>query len=345
MSETENTPKKTPTKKAPKKASARGLGRGLSALMADVSVPVQETPQSQTPQIKTAEKPAVTSAAVVTPVITDTPDTSARNVQFIAISRLVRNPDQPRKMFNEKDMAELTDSIRRQGVLQPILVRPIPESVRSKAESATADFQIVAGERRWQASLKAGLDAMPVLIRQLTDQEVLEIGVVENVQRADLNPIEEARAYRALMDDFGRTQVDVSEAIGKARSHIANLLRLLEMPNQVMRWVELGRITPGHAKAIMTMPDPTETADMVIREGLSVRATEQYVKRYKEGAPIISNLTVPREVDPNIKALEREISETLGLHVALNHKGPGGELKIKYRTNAQLEDVMRRLKA
>ncbi|GGX67326.1 chromosome-partitioning protein ParB [Litorimonas cladophorae] len=328
---------KTPSKKSTaKKASARGLGRGLSALMADVSVPVEA------PDTASAEESKASSSTANK--ITDTPDTSSRNVQFIAISRLDRNPDQPRKMFNEKDLAELTESIRRKGVLQPILVRPIPESARSKSESASVDFQIVAGERRWQASLKAGLDAMPVLIRHLNDQEVLEIGVVENVQRADLNPIEEARAYRALMDDFGRTQVEVSEAIGKARSHIANLLRLLEMPNQVMRWVELGRITPGHAKAIMTMPDPTETADMVIREGLSVRATEQYVKRYKEGAPLVSNLSVPRETDPNITALERDLSDLLGLKVSLNHKGPSGELKIKYKSGAQLEEVMRRLK-
>ncbi len=329
MSENENPPKK----KTAKKASARGLGRGLSALMADVSVPSTE-PTS--PEVA----PAASS-------INDTPDTNSRNVQFIAISRLDRNPDQPRKMFNEKDMSELTDSIRRKGVLQPILVRPIPKSSRSenKAGGGDADFQIVAGERRWQASLKAGLDSMPVLIRNLSDQEVLEIGVVENVQRADLNPIEEARAYRALMDDFGRTQVEVSEAIGKSRSHIANLLRLLDMPLQIQRYLELGRISQGHAKAIIGMPDPIETADMIIRDGMSVRATETYVKRYKDGSPLISNLTVPTEKDANITSLEQQLSDYLGLKVDLRHKGPGGELRIKYRTGAQLEDVMKRLKS
>ncbi len=332
-----------PKKKAPKKASARGLGRGLSALMADVSIPSAEATDPIAANKTFSGKPAAapTSKATVTPV-TETPDASSRNVQFISISRLDRNPDQPRKMFNETDMAELTESIKRSGVLQPILVRPIPSSKRSSGTKA--DFQIVAGERRWQASLKAGLDAMPVLIRDLTDQEVLEIGVVENVQRADLNPIEEARAYRALMDDFGRTQVEVSEAIGKSRSHIANLLRLLDMPLQVVRWLQLGRITPGHAKAIVNMPDPTEIADMIIREGLSVRATEQYVKRYKESGPIISNLTVPRQDDPNIKALEQELSDYLGLKVDLQHKGPGGELRIKYKTGDQLEEVVKRLK-
>lgn len=333
MSDEKNTPK-TPAKKAPKKASARGLGRGLSALMADVSIPKEDV----------APTPPSTSTASDT-ALTQGPTPSSRNVQFIAISRLDRNPDQPRKIFKPADMEELTESIRQKGVLQPILVRPIPDSKRSKDGDTGADFQIVAGERRWQASLKAGLDAMPVLIRELSDQEVLEIGVVENVQRADLNPIEEARAYRALMDDFGRTQVEVSEAIGKARSHIANLLRLLDLPFQVMRWVELGKLTPGHAKAIMTMPDPTETADMILREGLSVRATENYVKRYKEGAPIIANLRMPPEdKDPNITALERQMMDVLGLKVVLNHKSPGGELKIKYKTGAQLEEVMRLLK-
>jgi len=336
MSEKKTT-KKTSKKPSAKKASARGLGRGLSALMADVSVPNAE-PAAPEPAPKSTGLKSPTRAAADA---TETVDLTSRNVQFIAISRLDRNPDQPRKIFNEKDMAELTDSIRRKGVLQPILVRPIPDSQRSQGK---ADFQIVAGERRWQASLKAGLDAMPVLIRDLTDQEVLEIGVVENVQRADLNPIEEARAYRALMDDFGRTQVEVSEAIGKSRSHIANLLRLLDMPLQVVRWVELGKLTPGHAKAIVNMPDPTETADMIIREGLSVRATEQYVKRYKEGSVFTPKLNVADEVDPNISALEQQLTDYLGLKVDLRHKGPGGELKIKYKTGAQLDEVVKRLK-
>ena len=276
----------------------------------------------------------------------DTPDPSSKQVQFIAISRLERNPDQPRKIFNEADMGELTNSIREKGVLQPILVRPIPPSARSKSESRAADYQIVAGERRWQASLKAGLDAMPVLIRELSDQEVLEIGVVENVQRADLNPMEEARAYRALMNDFGRTQSDVSEAIGKSRSHIANLLRMLDLPLQIQRWLELGKLSLGHAKAIISMPDPIETAEMILEEGLSVRATENYVKRYKEGSPHILGGAprTPEEKDPNIKALERKLTDLLGLKVALSHKGPGGALKIKYKTSKQLDEVVRRLR-
>jgi len=339
MADTENTPK-NPVKK---KAKDRGLGRGLSALMSDISVPTEPAPAQpvETKSAAPAEKAPAPQSSV-----TQTPDPTSKQVQFIAISRLERNPDQPRKIFNESDMAELTNSISRQGVLQPILVRPIPPSVRSKQENSKADYQIVAGERRWQASLKAGLDAMPVLIRELTDQEVLEIGVVENVQRADLNPMEEARAYRALMDDFGRTQQDVSDAIGKSRSHIANLLRMLDMPLQIQRWLELGKLSLGHAKAIISMPDPIETAEMIIDQGLSVRATEAYVKRYKSGSPIDvrDSYRAPAETDPNIAKLERDLSDLLGLKVNLKHKGPGGELKIKYRHGDQLEEVMRRLR-
>jgi len=336
-------------KPAKKKASARGLGRGLSALMADVSVPAEaelETkssdpvqPQTQSTPYVGENTPAATEASTeeVKPL-----DLKSKQVQFISISRLDRNPDQPRKTFKPEDMAELTHSIREKGVLQPILVRPIPSSKRSKGDP---DFQIVAGERRWQASLKAGLDAMPVLIRELSDLEVLEIGVVENVQRANLNPMEEARAYRALMTEFGRTQSDVSEAIGKSRSHIANLLRILDMPLQVQRWVELGKLSLGHAKAIISMPDPTETAEMIMDQGLSVRATETYVKRYKDGQGIITggDGRAPEEKDPNITALERQLSDILGLKVDLKHKGPGGEVKIKYQTGGQLDEVIKRL--
>lgn len=346
MSDPKKSTKKPNQKTAKKKASARGLGRGLSALMADVSVPTEAEISAGTPaNAYTPPSPAKAPTPELNSQELDSQELDSKQVQFISISRIERNPDQPRKFFNESDLAELTNSIAQKGVLQPILVRPIPHSARSKSENAKADYQIVAGERRWQASLKAGLDAMPVLIRELSDQEVLEIGVVENVQRADLNPMEEARAYRALMSEFGRTQQDVSEAIGKSRSHIANLLRMLDMPLQIQRWLELGKLSLGHAKAIMPMPDPIETAEMVMRDGLSVRATEAYVKKYKDGSVIdVSSTYREADKDPNITNLEQQLTDLLGLKVTLNHKGPGGELKIKYRHGDQLEDVMRRLR-
>jgi len=341
--------KKTPKKPTEKKASARGLGRGLSALMSDISVPSKPPAQdAPDPHTKAETPPHQAPAQALAKTASDGPsESSTKQVQFIAISRLDRNPDQPRKIFKDADLAELTNSIAQKGVLQPILVRPIPASARSKSENSKVDYQIVAGDRRWQASLKAGLDAMPVLIRELSDQEVLEIGVVENVQRADLNPMEEARAYRALMDDFGRTQQDVSDAIGKSRSHIANLLRMLDMPLQIQRWLELGKLSLGHAKAIMPMPNPIETAEMIIDQGMSVRATEAYVKRYKDGSLLdvtADSYRTVDEKDPNIANLERQLTDLLGLKVSLKHKGPGGELKIKYRHGDQLEEVMRRLR-
>lgn len=314
-----------------KKASARGLGRGLSALMADIS-----TPEAGETTSETAASPKAVDKNQ------DASDGPLRNVQFISIARLTRNPDQPRKYFDKNQLQELTDSIRLKGVLQPILVRPLPDSQRSQT-AGEADFQIVAGERRWQASLNAGLDSMPVLIRDLSDREVLEIGVVENVQRANLTPMEEARAYSALMNEFGRTQADVAEAVGKSRPHISNLLKFLDLPIQTQRYLELGRLSTGHGKALANVPDPDALAEYIIQEGLSVRATEQLAKEMREG--IAFKAAKPKTYkDPDIIKLEAELTDALGLAVDLRHKGPSGELRIKYKTAAQLEDLLRRLR-
>lgn len=315
-----------------KKASARGLGRGLSALMADISAPEKDAKKPETaPQPSESRKP-------------DTPlsESSVRNVQFISIARLTRNPDQPRKMFDQKELEELTESIRTKGVLQPILVRALPESQRSK-KTGDADFQIVAGERRWQASLKAGLDSMPVLIRDLSDREVLEIGVVENVQRSNLTPMEEARAYRALMNDFGRTQSDVADAVGKSRPHVANLMKFLDLPLQSQRYLELGRITMGHGRALANVPDPDALAEWIIQEGLSVRATEKLAKDLRDGV-LPKAAKAKTYKDPDTIKAEADLTDALGLNVDLRHKGPSGEVRIKYKTTAQLEELMRRLK-
>lgn len=316
-----------------KKASARGLGRGLSALMADISVP-DETPQTE---VKAPKK------AVEKDLPSQPSDNSIRNVQFISIARLTRNPDQPRKMFDQKELEELTESIRAKGVLQPILVRPLPESQRSK-KTGDADFQIVAGERRWQASLKAGLDAMPVLVRDLSDREVLEIGVVENVQRSNLTPIEEARAYKALMTEFGRTQADVAEAVNKSRPHVANLMKFLDLPLQTQRYLELGRISMGHGRALANVPDPDAMAEWIIQEGLSVRATEKLAKDMREGTPAEA-VKAKTYKHPDIIKTESDLTDLLGLSVDLRHKGPNGEIRIKYKTAAQIEELIRRLKS
>jgi ParB family chromosome partitioning protein len=308
-----------------KKIKERGLGRGLSALMSDVGVSGVvgdfsgvEDKKNQGNKLK---KNPLSKSGVTT----------------IGINQLIRNPDQPRRYFDKEKLKELTDSIKDKGVLQPILVRPISKSDRNNEDL----YQIVAGERRWQASLTAKLDAMPVLIRDLTDQEVLEIGVVENVQRADLNPIEEALAYKALSEQFSRTQQEIATSVGKSRPHIANMLRLLSLPPIAQDYLAKGSISTGHARAIIAAPDPTELADAIVNKGLSVREAEDWVRRIKAGD---GKTSVPAQKDANVRKVENDLSDYIGLIVNLRHKGPGGELRIKYKTAEQLEGLIKRLK-
>jgi len=318
-----------------KKSSERGLGRGLSALMSDVSVattpkePIKKPPADK----KKPVKKAVKKSKDVTPI-----PANQRGVSQLAMDQLERNPDQPRKYFDKEKLAELTQSIKDKGVLQPILVRPLPR----KTSHAKKHYQIVAGERRWQAALKAKLDSMPVLIRKLSDQDVLEIGVVENVQRADLNPIEEALAYQALAEQFKRTQEDIAQAVGKSRPHVTNMLRLLTLPKRAQTYLAKGKITAGHARAIIAAPDPTELADAIAEKGLSVREAEDWVRRIK--AADGKTKSIPAQKDADTRKVENDLSDILGLVTDLRHKGPGGELRIKYRTGAQLEALIKRLK-
>jgi len=313
------TSKKTPKKKS----SERGLGRGLSALMSDMSALDTSAPIETKKTAKSAPKKAEAK--------TD------KGVNFVNIALIDRNPDQPRKHFDKEKLEELTQSIKDKGLLQPILVRPI------KKAGKDASYQIVAGERRWQAALKAGLDALPVLIRELSDQAVLEIGVVENVQRANLNPIEEALAYQALKTDFGRTQEDIAKAIGKSRPHIANMMRLLTLPKRAQTYLSEGKISAGHARAIIAAPDPAELADVIAQKGLSVRDAEDWVRRIKSGGA--AAIPKPRVVkDADTRKAEQDLMDVLGLGVDLRHKGPSGELRIRYKNSAQLEDLIRRLK-
>ena len=317
-----------------KKSSERGLGRGLSALMSDVSLAA--TPKTEDPK---TENPKTENPAEKAPNKSQSTSSNSRGVMSVAIDQLERNPDQPRKYFDKDKLAELTQSIKDKGVLQPILVRPLSQSSKSSKQH----YQIVAGERRWQAALKAKLDAMPVLIRELSDQEVLEIGVVENVQRADLNPIEEALAYQALAQQFKRTQDDIAQAVGKSRPHVTNMLRLLTLPKRAQTYLAKGKITAGHARAIIAAPDPTELADAIAEKGLSVREAEDWVRRIKaaEGKTAI----IPAQKDADTRKVENDLSDILGLVTDLRHKGPGGELRIKYRTGSQLEALIKRLKS
>ena len=278
----------------------RGLGRGLSALLED-------------------SKELASEAGVM-------PE------RALPIELIRRNPGQPRRHFDEGEIDRLAASIREKGILQPILVRPAPD--------AKGEYQIVAGERRWRAAQKAKLREVPVIIREFDDGEALEIAILENVQRADLNPVEEALGYRALIDRFSRTQDMVAEAIGKSRSHVANTLRLLALPEQVQTWLAEGLLTAGHARAIATASDPTALAQLIIDGGLNVRHAEALAKKSHAPpkTPVMASLK-----DVDTAALERRLSEFLGLTVEVTDKAGKGDIKIKYRTLEQLEAVCRKL--
>lgn len=285
----------------------RGLGRGLSALLSDNQGPVP---------IATADgKPAATLEK--------------------PIELLQRNPDQPRRFFSEAEIDDLSASIKEKGVLSPILVRPLP--------SQAGQFQIIAGERRWRAAQKAGLKTVPVIVRELDDLEVLEIGIIENVQREDLNPIEEARAYKVLMERFGRTQDAVAQVVSKSRSHIANMMRLLGLPEVIQDHVIHGRLSAGHARAIATASNPEALAEVIIQKGLSVRQAEMLARTAlgDEAKP------ARPKAQPNadVLSLEQDLQELLGLNVKLDDKGGKGEVRIAYASLEQLDDVCRRLMA
>lgn len=293
------------------KKDRRGLGRGLSALMADV-----------------AQDPVV-----------EAPAAPGRGAQMIPIERIAPNPDQPRRDFPEDDLQDLTNSVREKGVIQPLIVRPAPD--------AEGHYQIVAGERRWRAAQRAQLHELPVVIRDFTDTEVLEIAIIENIQRSDLNAIEEAMGYQQLMDRFGHTQEKLAEALGKSRSHIANLLRLLNLPKPLQDLVRAGDLSAGHARVLVTATDPHALALKVMDKGLSVRETERLAKEAKSDPKPQKTGPKASEKDADTVALEGDLSANLGMPVKIDHK-PGGEagtIRIDYKTLDDLDELCRLLTA
>ena len=239
---------------------------------------------------------------------------------------------QPRRRFAEAELDALAQSIREKGILQPLLVRPLA--------GQEADFELVAGERRWRAAQRIGMHEVPVIVRPLADSEALEIALVENLQREDLSPLEEAEAYSRLMEEFGRTQGALAEAVGKSRSHVANTLRLLSLPAPVRRRLDEGELSAGHARALLAAADPTALAAEVIRRGLNVRATERLVQRRSELPPPKRR---PRNADT--LALESELGNRLGLRVTLEPKKRGGALTLRYLSLDQLDRVLNLLRA
>jgi len=254
-------------------------------------------------------------------------------VREVAIELIRPGAFQPRRYFAEEELEALAQSMREKGVLQPLLVRP--------ADEAEAAFELIAGERRWRAAQRAGLHQVPVLVRALGDVEALEIALIENLQREDLTALEEADAYRRLTGEFGRTQAAVAEALGKSRSHIANTLRLLGLPESVRRWLEEGALSPGHARALLMAENPAELAAEIIRRGLNVRVTELLVKR-RAGPRRVSQRQAR---DANTMALEREMTQALGLRVTIAGKARGGALTLHYANFDQLDRLLALLRA
>ena len=256
--------------------------------------------------------------------------------RVVAIDLVRPSKFNPRKDFREEDLAELADSIRQKGLVQPIIVRPHPEQ---------EGYEIVAGERRWRASQVAGLHEVSVIVRNLDDQEVLELAIIENVQRADLNAIEEATGYRELIERFGYSQEKLAVVIGKSRSHLANTLRLLKLPERVQAMVQEGRLTPGHARALVGRADAEFLAERVAREGLNVREVEALVQSLADGGPgQKSESRKKREKDPDTRAFEKELTDFLGLGVEIKRgSGESGVLCIRYGNFDQLEYIRMRL--
>jgi len=285
----------------------KGLGMGLQALLGE------------------AARPPAEGAAE-----------SRGGVREIDVARIKPNPNQPRIQFDEEALAELAESIGQRGVLQPILLRPDGE-----------DYQIIAGERRWRAAQKARLHTIPAIVREIDESTTAELALIENIQRLDLNPLEEAEGYRQLIERHGHTQDDVGKIVHKSRSHVANLLRLLELPEFVKQSLLQGDISMGHARAVATAPDPEALAKEIVAKGLSVRQAEQLAKRVKPGpgADIgrASARNAAKAVDADLEALERQLSDILGVKVQVAHKGQGGAVTLHYSSLDQLDMICQRL--
>ena len=260
--------------------------------------------------------------------------TSGRGVRDIEVGRIRPNPKQPRTRFDEESIAELADSIAQRGVLQPILVRPDGDG-----------FQIVAGERRWRAAQRAQLHSMPAIVREMDDSATAEVALIENIQREDLNAIEEAEGYRQLIQTYGHGQNEVARLVHKSRSHVANLLRLLDLPPAVKEMLLRGDINMGHARAVATAPEPEELAAEIVAKGLSVRQAEALARKVKPGAGRDIGRASARNasLDPDLAALERQLGDLLGLKVKVTHSGTSGAVALHYSSLDQLDMICQRL--
>ncbi|MEV4610533.1 Chromosome-partitioning protein ParB [compost metagenome] len=284
--------------------SKRRLGRGLAALIGEMDQPM---PTGNAP-------------------VNVSPD------RMVPIENITRNPRNPRRHFDESELQDLASSIRQHGIVQPIVTRTLPDG----------QFEIIAGERRWRASQLAGLVEVPVIVRNVDDRTALEIAIVENVQRSDLNPLEEALGYEQLIAEHGYTQNDLGDIIGKSRSHVANSLRLLKLPSPVRDMLSSGTLSAGHARALIPTSDPTALAKAVVAKGMSVRDAERLAQNDIRSQSEPQAAPKP-EKDSDTVALERTLTDSLGLEVKINHRGGPGQIRISYKTLEQLEEICRLL--
>ncbi len=285
--------------------SRKRLGRGLAALIGEMDRPAQ------------LERPAVAADGKVP-------------IEFLS-----PNPRNPRRQFGDADLTDLAQSVREHGVVQPVVARPSP--------TEAGRYEIIAGERRWRAAQRAGLTEIPIILRDVSDRTALELAIIENVQRTDLNAVEEALGYQNLMDEHGYTQADLGQVIGKSRSHVANTLRLLRLPEVIRDMLVDGTLSAGHARTLVTAEDPAGLAKRIVDGGLSVRQAEA-LAQMPAGTVGTRQPAKPVEKDADTLALEKLLSDAIGMSVSIAHKGGGGEVRVAYRTLEQLDDLCRRLK-
>tara|TARA_R110000868_G_scaffold7354_19_gene40112 strand:- start:9484 stop:10617 length:1134 start_codon:yes stop_codon:yes gene_type:complete len=344
------------------KPRPRQLGRGLEALFgedrtniaaAEAAVEAGATPAPADAPDSGPAPPSDTPAAAPAAVVAEAVDAAAEaaaakgnavGFRMVAIARLIPNPMQPRRHFDDEALKDLTRSIREQGILQPLIVRP--------TRSEPGNFEIVAGERRWRASQRAQIHEVPVIIRDFTDAEALAVALIENIQRDELSPIEEAEAYARLAHDFGKTQEQVAEVVGKSRSHVANMTRLLDLPEDVRALLADGQLSAGHARAILRAADPAMLARQIVEEGLSVRDAERMgrERRARRGRPPSGTGGTGKSggkpllaKDADTMALERALSNGIGVKVDITFDGTGGSVRIDYTSLEQLDDLVERL--
>jgi ParB family chromosome partitioning protein len=288
-------------------AARSRLGRGLASLIGDVGAESQSN------------------------------ERVSRNQRKVPIEHVRANPRNPRKLFSDAELSELAASIRERGIIQPIVVRA----------RAADNFEIIAGERRWRAAQRANLHEVPIVVLDVTDGEALELAIIENVQRSDLNPLEEATGYQSLANEFNHSQDDIAKVVGKSRSHVANTLRLLRLPETVKAYINAGKLSAGHARALINHPDPEAVAREIVEKGLNVRQVEALGQEQAvaSGKKVGTHARASASKDADTLALEKRLSDALGLVVNIDHRGKGGMLRVRYRTLDQLDEVIRRLES